>query len=88
MSLLDKLEKFKKKESLPEVKKIEVQEAKKISIIDEKIEKEIDWDDINISQDDLWFLYRLKFGKGTRIKRSILLPKFKEVFIRNFNELK
>ena len=75
---------FKKKESLLE-KKIDVQEEK---FIDEKIKKEADWDNLNISQDDLWFLYRLKFGTGTRIKRSILLPKFTEAFDRNLIEMK
>jgi len=42
-----------------------------------------DISNVHISQDDLWLLYRLKFGKGTRAKRSVLLPKFTEAFNRN-----
>lgn len=53
-----------------------------------KMDREVNWDNLNINQDDLWFLYRLKFGKGTRIKRRELLPKFTYVFIKNLNELK
>ena len=41
---------------------------------------------MNISQDDLWFLYRLKFGKGTSVKKSTLLPKFFEIFKREMNK--
>ena len=48
---------------------------------------EADWDNLTLSQDDLWFLYRLKFGKGTREKRSFLLPRFEKVFVRNYNEI-
>ncbi|KKM14966.1 hypothetical protein LCGC14_1700830, partial [marine sediment metagenome] len=49
---------------------------------------EFDISNINISQDDLWLLYRLKFGKSTRNKRSILLPQFTEAFKRNLAKLK
>lgn len=31
-------------------------------------QKDVDWDKVSLSQDDLWFLFRLKFGIGTRIK--------------------
>jgi len=37
------------------------------------------------TQDDLWILYRLKFGKGTRIKINELLPKFTQTFNKNLN---
>jgi len=50
-------------------------------------QKDVDWDKVSLSQDDLWFLFRLKFGIGTRIKRSELLPKFTEVFNRNLKYL-
>ena len=118
MSLLDKLDKFKKSQ------KNEVQEAKKTEISQKKtspepakierlIEPQIqpkklkigsadldllsksldrttgfDISNINISQDDLWLLYRLKFGKSTRTKRSVLLPQFTEAFIKNLNRMK
>ncbi len=100
MDLLERMQKLKeqqesqKKES-PEEKKIAVQEERKISkpqkieiMTSLEIKKESDWDNLNISQDDLWFLYRLKFGKGTRIKRSKLLPKFAEAFNRELNEMR
>lgn len=47
-----------------------------------------DISNVDISQDDLWVLYRLKFGKSTRIKRSVLLPKFSEAFNRNLTKMK
>ena len=53
-----------------------------------KSEKETDWDNINISQDEIWFLFRLKFGKSTRLPKKKLLPKFTEVFNRNLNEMR
>jgi len=43
---------------------------------------------IHISQDDLWFLYKLKFGKGTKNKRSALLPQFTEAFIKNLSKMR
>ena len=43
---------------------------------------------MKITQDDLWFLYRLKFGKGTRMKRADLLPKFAKIFNRNLEGVK
>jgi len=52
-----------------------------------KIIREVDFLTLEISQDDLWLLYRQKFGKGTRIKRSELLPKFAEVFKRELRNL-
>ena len=76
---LDWLENEESKEkSLPE-KKISKPRKIEITTLLES-EKEVNWDNLNISQDDLWFLYRLKFGKGTRDKRSVLLPKFTKVF--------
>jgi len=47
-----------------------------------------DISNINISQDDLWLLYRLKFGTSTRVKRSVLLPQFVEAFIKNLNKIR
>lgn len=41
----------------------------------------------HITQDELWLLYRLKFGKGTRTKRSVLLPQFTEAFKKNLKEM-
>jgi len=117
VSLLDKLDKFKKSQ------KNEVQEAKKTEIsqknfspepakIERLIEPQIqpkklkigsgldllsksldrttgfDISNIHISQDDLWLLYRLKFGTSTRNKRSVLLPQFVEAFNRNLEKLK
>jgi len=49
---------------------------------------EFDISNVDISQDDLWLLYRLKFGKSTRNKRSILLPQFTEAFKKNLAKLK
>jgi len=47
-----------------------------------------DISNVDISQDDLWLLYRLKFGKGTRLKKGILLPQFTEAFIKNLAKMK
>ena len=47
-----------------------------------------DISNIHISQDDLWLLYRLKFGTSTRVKRSVLLPQFVEAFIKNLNKIR
>ena len=47
-----------------------------------------DISNINISQDDLWLLYRLKFGKSTRVKRGVLLPQFTEAFKKNLAKMK
>ncbi len=47
----------------------------------------VDISNVDISQDDLWLLYRLKFGKGTRVKRSVLLPQFTEAFKKNLAKL-
>jgi len=49
---------------------------------------ETDFSNMTISQDDLWFLYRLKFGKGTRKTRSALLPKFTDAFNKNLKEIR
>ena len=81
--------KFQKKEISPrKIKKI-LPEVKIIS--EEKLPKiieDIDFLNMRITQDDLWFLYHFKFGKSTRTKRSILLPQFTETFNRNLNEIK
>ena len=118
MSLLDKLDKFKKsqKNEVQEAKKTEISQ-KKFSLEPAKIERLIepqiqpkklkigstglkllsksldrttgfDISNINISQDDLWLLYRLKFGTSTRVKRSVLLPQFTEAFKKNLAKLK
>ena len=47
-----------------------------------------DISNVHISQDDLWLLYRLKFGTSTRNKRSVLLPQFTEEFNKNLKEMK
>lgn len=85
--------KYKSQEESQEEKKIsKVQKSITPKKIDKKslLQKKLDteFSNINISQDDLWILYRLKFNKGTREKRSLLLPKFTEVFTRNLNEIK
>ena len=49
---------------------------------------EFDIPNAHISQDDLWTLHKLIFGKGTRTKRHILLPKFTEAFKKNLAKLK
>ena len=50
-------------------------------------ETNVDFSNMKITQDDLWFLYRLKTGKGTRLPRKDLLPKFTEVFNINLNKI-
>ncbi len=87
--------KFQKKESpqeeiLPEEQKILPERKIDLKILDESLERTTGFDipNIHISQDDLWLLYRLKFGKGTRVKRSILLPEFTEAFDKNLKELR
>ena len=77
----ENLKQVQDKKILPEVKIIP---KKKLP----KIREDIDFSNMTITQDDLWFLFRLKTGEGTRVKRSILLPKFSEVFNRNLNESK
>ena len=79
----------------PEVRLIELPEKLKIGavdldLLDKSLERTTGFNipNIHISQDDLWLLYRLKFGKGTRIKRSILLPQFTEAFNKNLKKLK
>ncbi len=61
-----------------------------LKLIDESLERTTGFNipNIHISQDDLWLLYRLKFGKGTRVKRSILLPEFTEAFNKNLAKMK
>jgi len=61
-----------------------------LDILSKSLEQTIGFDisNVNISQDDLWLLYRLKFGKGTRVKRSVLLPQFTEAFKKNLEKMK
>ena len=72
---------------IQEEKKIPPKVETKIMQKSEKSHEQPNWNNLTISQDDLWFLYRLKFGKGTRIKRKELLPKFTEVFNKNLKYL-
>jgi len=64
--------------------------ASDLDLLSKSLEQTIGFDisNVNISQDDLWLLYRLKFGKGTRVKRSVLLPQFTEAFKRNLEKMK
>lgn len=55
----------------------------------EKAKKEIpDFETMQITQDDLWILYRLKFGRGTRQSKKDLLPIFTKIFNRNLTNMK
>ncbi len=74
----------------PEEQKIIPERKIDLKILDESLERTTGFNipNIHISQDDLWLLYRLKFGKGTRAKRSVLLPQFTEAFSKNLKELK
>ena len=82
---MDLLERAKQK--LEESKKgIEIQILKPPTA--PKIKEDVDFLNMRITQDDLWFLFKFKTGKGTRDKRSILLPKFSEIFNRNLNEMR
>lgn len=74
-----------------------VQEPKKLKIapadldlLSKSLERTTGFDisNVDISQDDLWLLYRLKFGKSTRTKRSVLLPKFTKAFNKNLEKMK
>ncbi|KKK40977.1 MAG: hypothetical protein Lokiarch_46810 [Candidatus Lokiarchaeum sp. GC14_75] len=66
----------KKIDSLIEPKKLEI--GSEIDIDLKLLTKPLkritgsDISNINITQDDLWLLYRLKFGKSTRTKRNVL----------------
>ena len=64
------------------------EELEKIPYIDtqEQVEPEIDFSTANITQDDLWFLYRMKFGKYTRETKAKLLPKFAKLFKKELNK--
>ena len=82
----------KKIDSLIEPKKLEIGSEIDIDLklLTKPLKRitEFDISNIDISQDDLWLLYRLKFGKGTRNKRSALLPQFTEAFNRNLAKMK
>ncbi|MBA7536475.1 hypothetical protein ES705_28739 [subsurface metagenome] len=93
--------KFQAKKEVQEEKKIDsliepqIQPKKLIissdlDLLDKSLEQTIGFDisNVNISQDYLWLLYRLKFGKGTRVKRSVLLPQFTEAFKKNLEKMK
>ncbi len=82
----------KKIDSLIEPKKLEIGSEIDIDLklLTKPLKRitEFDISNVNISQDDLWLLYRLKFGKGTRVKRSILLAQFTEAFKKNLAKMK
>ncbi|MFX1567829.1 MAG: hypothetical protein ACFFCV_05610 [Promethearchaeota archaeon] len=67
-------------------------EKKKEPKIQKPTEKELEVSDVfstmTITQDDLWFFYRLKTGKGTRLPKKNLLPELAEVFNRELKEMK
>ena len=98
MDLLERMQKLKEQQEIKSQEEIPPEEVKKIpkkfeikKNSPEKIDSLIESHDISnvhISQDDLWLLYRLKFGKGTRNKRSVLLPQFTEAFKKNLAKLK
>jgi len=80
----------------PEIERLDEQPKKlkigstDLDLLSKNLERTAGFDisNINITQDDLWLLYRLKFGKGTRNKRSVLLPQFTEAFKKNLAKLK
>lgn len=76
-------------ESLTKSKKLKIGSAD-LDLLSKSLDKTTGFDisNVNISQDDLWLLYRLKFGKSTRVKRKILLPQFTEAFTRNLAKMK
>ena len=87
---------FQEKKDIPPIERL-IEKPKKLKIgsaeldlLSKNLEQitEFDISNVDISQDDLWLLYRLKFGKGTRVKRSVLLPQFTEAFIRNLEKIK
>ncbi len=61
-----------------------------LDLLGKNLDRTIGFDisNVNISQDDLWLLYRLKFGTSTRNKRSVLLPQFTEAFKKNLAKMK
>lgn len=75
-------------ESLDRPKKLKIGSID-LDLLSKSLERTTGFDisNIHISQDDLWPLYRLKFGKGTRVKRSVLLPQFTEAFNRNLAKM-
>ena len=102
MDLLERMLKLKEQEEkakiitkpefIPKKPQVEIAPERKIDlkILAESLERTTGFNipNIHISQDDLWLLYRLKFGKGTRVKRSILLPEFTEAFNKNLTKMK
>lgn len=75
-------------DSLPKPKKLKIGSAE-LNLLSKSLDRTTGFDipNIHISQDDLWLLYRLKFGKGTRTKRSVLLPQFTEAFNKNLEKM-
>ena len=88
------LEKSQEKKIFPErLNESQVQPKKwkiDLDLLNKSLDRTTGFDisNIHISQDDLWILFRLKFGKGTRAKRSVLLPKFTDAFNKNLKEMK
>ena len=90
--LLDKFKAF-EEEQKAEVKSAEKSVGNKKFPTENKPKKSIKildnvFKDMTITQDDLWFLYRLKTGNGTRTPKRKLLPQFTEVFRENLEKLK
>ena len=77
-------------ESLTKSKKLIIGSEIDIDLLSKSLDRTTGFDisNVDISQDDLWLLYRLKFGTSTRTKRSVLLPQFTEAFNKNLNKLK
>ncbi len=74
-----------------ESKKLKIGSANlDLDLLGKNLDRTIGFDisNVNISQDDLWLLYRLKFGTSTRNKRSVLLPQFTEAFKKNLAKMK
>ena len=74
----------------PQIQPKKLKIASAIDLLSKSLDRTTGFDisNIHISQDDLWLLYRLKFGTSTRNKRSELLPQFTEAFNRHLNEMK
>ena len=93
--LLDKFKAF-EEEQKAEVKSAEKSDTLLNNVSEKKPIKPIKpmkitdnvFKDMTITQDDLWFLYRLKTGNGTRTPKRKLLPQFTEVFRENLEKLK
>jgi len=73
----------------PQVKPKKLKIGSGLDLLSKSLDRTTGFDisNIHISQDDLWLLYRLKFGTSTRNKRSVLLPQFTEAFNRNLAKM-